>query len=336
MSQSILVAINSASHPGVARRRARALAQSLSFPETLCGKIEIVATEAATNIVKHAGQGKMILRAVGDGALEMLAVDKGPGMADLGRCLRDGYSTAGSAGTGLGAIVRLSQVFDIYSQPGQGTVVLARFCDYQKPRPAELLTVGVVCIPSVEEEPCGDDWAVLEHSARSQILLVDGIGHGILAAQAAAAATEAFRKSPCLNPVDYVRAIDGPLRSTRGGALAVAEIDYANSVVRYAGVGNISGTIVTEGNSRSMVSHNGTVGHEMHRVQEFQYPWHAQSTMVLHSDGLLGRWKLDAYPGLEARHPAVIAAVLYRDYQRGRDDVTVLVGRPASRKGETR
>lgn len=332
MNQSVVLAINSPSHVGLARRHARVLAQSLSFTETLTGSIEIAVSEAATNIVIHAGHGTIILRAIGAATLEMLAFDKGPGMADVDRCLRDGFSTAGSSGTGLGAITRLSQVFDVYSHPQHGTVIFAHFCGDKRHKASDALTVGVVRVAMSEDEPCGDDWAILEHSSRTQILMVDGIGHGILAAQAAERATETFRKSPYQTPVDYLQSIHGPLRSTRGGAVAVAEIDYTNGLVRYAGVGNIAGTIITDGKLRSMVSHNGTLGHELHRVQEFQYPWEAKSTMVLHSDGLMSRWKLDGYPGLESRHPAVIAAVLYRDYQRGRDDVTVLVGRSSKQK----
>jgi hypothetical protein len=74
-----------------------------------------------------------------------------------------------------------------------------------------------------------------------------------------------------------------------------------------------------------MVSHNGTVGHQMRRVQEFVYPWPAEALVILHSDGLATQWRL--LPGLAARDPALIAAILYRDFRRGRDDVTVLVAR---------
>jgi anti-sigma regulatory factor (Ser/Thr protein kinase) len=309
------------------------LAQSLRLPEPLVGKIELAVTEAATNLLKHAGQGKIILRPVGRSMLELLAVDKGPGMADPDKCLRDGYSTAGTAGTGLGAISRLADLFDVYSQPGKGTVLLAQFDVPSKTIPSNSLVLGAVCVPLTEGDACGDDWSVIEHASRSQLLLADGIGHGVLAAEAAERAVEAFEKSPHRSPAGCVEAMHGPLRGTRGASLAVTEIDQMNGVVRYSGVGNIAGCILNGQTARSMVSHNGTVGHQMPRVQEFQYPWQPGSTLVLHSDGLLSRWKLDGYPGLLARHPSIIAAVLHRDFQRGRDDVTVLVGRSANRNG---
>jgi len=49
--------------------------------------------------------------------------------------------------------------------------------------------------------------------------------------------------------------------------------------------------------------------------------------LVLHSDGLVSHWSLDAYPGLAARDPSLIAGILYRDFTRGRDDVTVVVAK---------
>ena len=76
-----------------------------------------------------------------------------------------------------------------------------------------------------------------------------------------------------------------------------------------------------------MASHNGTVGHHMPRIQEFTYPWNADSVVILHSDGLTSRWDLDRYPGIWTKHPSLISAMLHRDFWRRRDDVTVLVAK---------
>jgi hypothetical protein len=97
--------------------------------------------------------------------------------------------------------------------------------------------------------------------------------------------------------------------------------------VRYAGVGNISAVIVTGEGTRSLVSHNGTVGHQMRKAQEFVYPWTSGALLVVHSDGLATHWKLDQYPGLLRQDPALVAAMLYRDHSRRRDDVSVVACR---------
>ena len=107
----------------------------------------------------------------------------------------------------------------------------------------------------------------------------------------------------------------------------VAEIDLVQNCVRYAGVGNISGVIVSNGSSRHLVSTNGTVGHDVRKVQEFSYPFPDNALLVLHSDGLTSHWNMDAYPGLIVKPPSLIAGVLYRDFQRGNDDVTVVAAR---------
>jgi hypothetical protein len=106
--------------------------------------------------------------------------------------------------------------------------------------------------------------------------------------------------------------------------MAVADIRPAAGEVRFAGVGNIAGSIVSSGGTKSMASHNGTVGHTMAKVQEFTYALPADGCVIMHSDGIMTRWRIEAYPGLAMRHPALIAGVLHRDFLRGRDDATVL------------
>jgi hypothetical protein len=90
-------------------------------------------------------------------------------------------------------------------------------------------------------------------------------------------------------------------------------------------VGNIACRVEASTANRHLVSYNGTVGHVLRKVQEFSFPWPKGALLVLHSDGLVTHWDLAAYPGLSARHPGLIAGVLYRDYDRGRDDVSVVV-----------
>jgi anti-sigma regulatory factor (Ser/Thr protein kinase) len=336
--EDVAVAVTEASQVGEARRAAAALVGQLGFDATEAGKVALVVTEAANNLAKHATGGELLLGAVereGVTGIQVLALDRGPGMADLGRCLRDGFSTAGTPGTGLGAITRLSSLFDIHSAAHVGTAVLARL--WSGPLPAGPaapgLEVGAVSLPRPGERVCGDAWAVEQGPGRSLFLVTDGLGHGPLAAEAAREAVRVFRECAHLDPAAILDLIHGALRSTRGAAVAVVEVNRANEQVRCAGVGNISGTILAAGASRCLVSHNGTVGHALHKVQEFTYPFPAGALLVLHSDGLATSWRLDRYPGLAARHPSLVAGVLYRDFKRGRDDVTVVVAHDETRDG---
>ncbi len=340
--QTVAVPVADASQPGEARRAAVALAAKLGFGETARGQIALAVTEAATNLVKHAAAGgELLLRPIdcdGGVGLELLALDRGPGMAEVGRCLSDGYSTAGSAGQGLGAISRLADEFDVHSLPGSGTALLARFGTACPPEsmPGGFVT-GAVNLPLAGEDVCGDAWDVIETDDACRFLVVDGLGHGLHASEAAQAAVRVFRERRELGLSDLTHALHDALRSTRGAALAIAEIDRRGGL-RYLGVGNIAASIhpADGGRAQSLVSQNGTVGHRLLKVTEFDYAWSDDSLLVMHSDGISTQWRLENHPGLIARHPGVIAGVLYRDYSRGRDDVTVVTARGRAQRPEER
>jgi anti-sigma regulatory factor (Ser/Thr protein kinase) len=318
------------SQVGAARRGAVAVAAALGFNETARGKVALIVTEVANNLVNHASKGELLLREIeadGVDGVEILAIDKGPGMASVNQCLRDGYSTAGTAGNGLGAIARLSSHLDIYSVPPAGTVLLSQLFEHppaDKP-PVTPIEIGVINRPKPGQEVCGDAWAVKSLHDRHLFFVVDGLGHGPEAADASRAAVQAFYKQTSRRPKEIIEAVHTALHGSRGAAAAITEIDLSNRGVCFAGIGNISATIASPNHSQSMVSHNGIVGHRMHRVQEFTYSWPADAVLVMHSDGLSNRWTLDQYPGLQRRRPALMAGVLYRDFQREIDDATVLV-----------
>ena len=329
---AIPVAAHDTSAAGEVRRHAVRVAQALAFDETAAGRAAILATEAATNLAKHATAGGVVfIRSVergGVAGLELLAVDAGPGMDDVGRALRDGHSTAGTPGTGLGALRRQSDEFELFTLPGRGTVVLCRLW----PTPPAVsavppLTVGAVNVPKAGEVVCGDSWAVVESPGRTMAMVADGLGHGPDAAAASREAARIFARHGGESPAELLRRMHASMRHTRGAAVAIADVSTAGGRVRFAGVGNISAAVVSPGGSQSMVSHNGIVGHEVRKVQEFEYPWVRASLLVMHSDGVGTRWELGRYPGLQTRDPAVVAAVIYRDFVRGTDDATVLAAR---------
>lgn len=334
---TVRMVVEHASSVGEARRRAATLAERLGFDETTRGRVALVVTEAASNLAKHAGQGELILQGMAGegiaGRLDVLALDGGPGMTDVGRCLGDGYSTAGSPGTGLGAISRLSDRFAIHSAAGVGTALWARIEGGPPARRDEaILDLGVLSVAVAGEVACGDDWAVVDRAGSSLLLVVDGLGHGPQAAEAAAAAIAALLRTSTDEPRGIIAAADAELRGTRGAALAVARLDAQRERIHFAGVGNISATVIAGPETRAvnMISQNGTVGHSVPRIQEYEYPWPAGTTVVMHSDGLSRRWDHARYPAYSIRHPALFAGLIYRDQKRERDDVTVVVARGGS------
>ncbi len=320
------------SQPGHARRAGSELAARLGFDPTEAGRVELAVTELATNLLRHAGEGEVLLRPLeeaGSRGLEVLALDRGPGIPNVAESLRDGYSTGGTPGTGLGAVRRLSARFDIYSVTRQGTAVLAQFWGGQIPeaRSGRRLDVGAVCLPRAGEAVSGDDWVAERSGAHDVIAVVDGLGHGPLAAEASCTATRLVSQHAGAGPRSSVTAVHAGLRSTRGGAVAVAAVDLGRNLVRFCGLGNVGAAVVAGDRIRRLVSHDGTAGHTAARIDEFTYPWWPGGLLILHSDGLASHWDLDRYPGLSRRHPSLVAGVLYRDFTRKRDDVTVVVAR---------
>ena len=311
--------IDDSSKVGEARRAAQTLA-NFEFNAEVAGKVAIAATELANNLLLHAGGGELLLQTLGDedsAIVELLAVDRGPGMADVARCMTDGYSTSGTPGTGLGAVRRLAHDFDIYSVPGEGTVVLARFGAAQQRR------FGAISVALDGEIDCGDAWSLMPGAGSFALVMADGLGHGTFAAEAARACVSAFAIAPWDAPKIILERANRAMSRTRGGAAACA--CFSGQSLSYAGVGNISGHLVGPVKSQGLLSHNGTLGMHQRPAHQLEYPVAPGSLLVMHSDGLSARWDLRQRPQLLRAHPAVIAAVLYRDHGRERDDATVVV-----------
>lgn len=330
---SVSVPLNDSSRVGEARRVAVAAGLNAGLDPAAISNLGIVVTEIVTNAVRYATGGQAILRVIEAGGrrgIEMICLDRGPGMANVAESMRDGHSTGGTMGTGLGAASRIAEEFAIFSTVEGGTVVMARVWTPGTRGVDEAPRIATICLPFEGESECGDAVTAESVDSRTVLLAVDGLGHGVSAADAAQAAVRIFRANAAQPAGTTLDLIHRGLQSTRGAAAAVADIDLKRGVVRFAGIGNISAWILSETTMRAMVSHNGIVGHQARRIQEFEYPLPAGGTVVMHSDGLTSRWKADRYPGLLRRDPALLAGVLYRDCVRGRDDSSVLVCRPAS------
>lgn len=325
--QSLAIPIKELHDVGDARRQVMNAAKALGFNETLHGRAGIIATELGGNLVKHAGGGTLVVRVIGaDDApgLEIMSIDDGPGM-DVYKCLEDGYSTAGSPGTGLGAVKRLAGSLDIYSYTGKGSVIVSEL--WQGARPQSSYDVGAVCLPVAGEHTCGDSWAVKAWPSGLDIVVSDGLGHGPIAAEASYAVLDIFHRRGELPPGPMLDAMHAGAKGTRGAAVLACRLDASANALSCAGIGNIGGYVMAFPKPRGIVSMNGIVGHQIHKVKEFSYDCGGDDLIILHSDGLTTSWKLDDFPGLTSRSAAVIAGVMYKAFKRGRDDATVVVVR---------
>jgi len=331
MNSSRSIPVTEESQVSFARRVVREICRRMSRDETLCGKAAIVVTELAHNLVRHGKGGEIVVREITTPSflgLELLALDRGPGMGNIAECLRDGFSSAGTAGTGFGAIKRLSDRFEVFTERGHGTVVWVQLYAVDTTRPAaNAFESSGISIAAEREEVCGDAWETVETTHTMRVMVVDGLGHGRFAGEAAREAVAVFRSRATTGVASTLKLVDQALIKTRGAAGAIVELCPSKGYVTAAGVGNISMRLLNNGNSKSFGCDNGTLGTCVPRIREFTQPWTHGSILVMHSDGVKTHWSIDDYPGFARRHPGLVAGLLYRDFRRERDDVTVVAAR---------
>ncbi|HEX7815984.1 ATP-binding protein [Dyella sp.] len=320
-----VLVIDDVTQVGNARRVSQQLAALAGFDDVDAGRVALVATELASNIHKHAQRGELHLRIVptpGMQGVEIIAIDRGDGF-NIDVCLADGYSTGGTQGIGLGAISRMAQVFDVFSDT-RGSVVLARIYAGRARRQVDR-RFGVSHHSMTEGTNSGDTWSIAWRETGISALVIDGLGHGDEAANAAIAGAERFADTHMLSPVEALQSIHQAMMGTRGGAAAMARFDTCENQLHFVGIGNIGASLETGESSRGLASHPGIVGLQFRTLHPLIFSQAGGQLLIMHSDGLQSRWRLSDYPGLWHRHPAVIAALLHRDFCRGRDDATVLV-----------
>ncbi|MEN5029239.1 ATP-binding protein [Pseudomonas sp. Ps21-P2] len=323
--------IEDISQVGHARRTAQKLAEQAGFDEADCGRVALVTTELASNILKHAQSGELHVRVLpgdvsGDAAsavpgVEIIAIDRGKGF-DVQNCMADGFSSRGTQGIGLGSILRQAQVFDVHSD-ARGSALLARF--FPRKSVVKDLRLGITQQSLHDDPACGDVWEVAVKGQQVAIMMIDGLGHGPEAEEAGMAGARAFIRNPFADPGVLLEDLHFDMRGSRGGAAALALFDGASGKLRFIGIGNIGATLIGDDKTRGIPSHPGIVGLQYRKIPPIDYADCTGQLLIMFSDGLQSRWNLRDYPGLMYRHPAIIAAVLHRDYCRGRDDVTVLV-----------
>ena len=323
------------SYLSITKRDISKLLEHYNFTEEESGKINIIVSELCTNLIRHANGGEILFKAIEENGttqgVEILSIDKGVGMKYPEKMLVDGVSTFGSSGEGLGAIKRLSHEFDIYSIPRSGTIVLSRFFKKVKkerhPETRKLKIAGVT-VAKAGQALSGDAWALIEKSGGILVMAADGLGHGQEANEAAVAAIAVFENSQGPSMVDVLKEIHQSIKKSRGIVGGLLKFDLQDSTLSFCGVGNIGGKIISEGRIKNLLSYNGTIGHSMpNSLHIHNFELQSRDMILVHSDGLQSRWDLGKYPSIGAHDPAIIAAILYRDYSRGNDDTLVVAAK---------
>lgn len=315
-----------ASRVGEARRHAAQLAQECALDDVEAGRLAIIVTELATNLLRHADKGRLLLSGRPERReVEVIAIDHGPGLHDIDRAFGDGFSTGGTPGTGLGAVRRLAGHFDLHSGVPEGTVIVASVRAADETEGHARTCMGAVSVAAPGEHVCGDGWAFALQGELAALVVVDGLGHGPDAAEAAQAALETFVEDPLATPAVQLQRIHQALKRTRGAAVMVLHADAAASTVRAAGAGNVIGRIVSGVADRAILCQHGTAGVAIRTPEEVTLPWPEHALVMACTDGVDTRWKAEILAPVLGRDPTLAAALLVRDHCRGRDDATAAV-----------
>lgn len=330
------VAVSDSTLVHQAREAVGEAAAAAGLDQARAGDAALTATELATNAVKYAGGGRIVAEVVSDSwgnarALQILALDHGPGIGDVDRAMADGYSTGGSLGTGLGACARACDHFEVDGAPGRGTLALARIAapGHRALFTAPAVTGGLRLALGGRPES-GDGLALRGGPGHRTVMLADGLGHGAGAAEASDTAARTVRHRAAEPPESLLRLLHTDLRPTRGAAVAVADIDESAHRLTFCGVGNVSARLYSGGRWETLLSQPGIVGaFGLRTPVPLRRGWNRGDLLVLYTDGLPSRWSCEGIEHLADRDAALVAARVFRDAGSAarplRDDTAVTV-----------
>lgn len=324
------IKIRHQSSVGEARRMARTVAESLGFGPQATEEIVLAMVELATNLIKHAQGGTLTLTPLDEGrriGLELEALDKGPGIVDIERALTDGFSTAGSLGTGLGSVNRLMDEFDITSSRAAGTRIVCR--KWLRHHPVSMqrcpLTFGVATRPRPGCDVNGDEF-IIKHWGESALAgVIDGLGHGQFAHRAAQTARQYVESHYDLPLAQVIRGVGRACRATRGVVMALALFEWGQDRLSFVSVGNIEVKVFPSTSPFHFVIRRGIVGLNAPEAVVTQHPWPSENVMVLHSDGLSTHWRWRDFPDLMEKPASAAAQTLLHALAKDQDDATVMV-----------
>lgn len=326
------VEVSHTANVGEARRMAKQAGEALGFESIACEEIAMAVCELATNLVKHAGSGSILLTPLavnGQSGLQIESVDSGPGIADVQQAISDGFSTTGGLGVGLGAINRLMDEFDISSQRHHGTHVVCRkwLRRYAPSLQTCPLAVGAASRPCSPGEVNGDAFVIKHWSESVLVGVLDGLGHGQFAHRAAQSGRQYVETHFDLPMVDIFRGVGRTCRATRGLVMALARFDWARQKMTFASVGNIEARLCGDHKSLNFIVRRGVIGFNAPNPVVSEHAWDPDDVFVLHSDGVGTHWNWQDYPELADKSATVVAERLLHLFAKDNDDATVLVVR---------
>ncbi len=322
---------NDRSYFAILKKEIHLLAVGAGLNDKKVGEIDIVVSEIVSNLVKHGGGGQLLVKVVNEEnkkGIELLSIDNGVGMTDVTRMVADGVSTKNSLGQGLGAMKRLSDVFQVYSLKNWGTIILCRLFESEHTvhKNETSTEIRSVILPKTNEKACGDGFCSIVTNKEIRLFSGDGLGHGPEAELAVVTAIEAFKKCTERSSVEVVRFINSEVRKTRGLVGTAAIFRFDERKWNICGIGNIQTKINSLDSANGYMSYNGIIGLNMpNTLKEREFTYEQGQHMIMCSDGIKSKWDTTRYPAILRYDPSILAAAILKDYARHTDDMSVAV-----------
>ncbi|RYG19119.1 MAG: serine/threonine protein kinase [Chitinophagaceae bacterium] len=325
----VKLAASDRSYFSLIKKEIRQKSIELGISEKRTAEIDLIVAEITSNLYKYAVDGEILVgtfNGFGSPYLEIICIDNGPGIANPTRMMQDGFSSTNTLGHGLGSIKRLSDVFDIYSLAGWGTIILSRVYLKEPVKSPIPLTIGAVIISKPGETTSGDGFMMKITKDTVKLMLADGLGHGPEANKAINEAEINFKVFPDNGPVETLRFLHNAIKRTRGMVANIICFDLKSKTWTAAGIGNIGVRWLGPNLAKNHMSYNGIVGHNIPNTMNVQqYASEVYNQVIMASDGIKTRWDIAKYPMIQKCDPSILAAAIYKDHARHTDDMSVVV-----------
>jgi anti-sigma regulatory factor (Ser/Thr protein kinase) len=315
------------------KREIRQKAVQAGFNPSRVGTIDIIVSELTSNIIKHAERGELLYKFSNENnwkLFEIVCIDGGSGIKDIAHSMKDGVSTTKTLGNGLGALERLSDLFQVYSIVKWGTICYCKIYaePYVPPADPPLIKFRALNVSMPGQKVSGDGFDVEFNTDHTRIFMGDGLGHGKEAHDAVQLAISNFKLCKKNNPLEILRFIHEPVKKTRGLVGTAVVADHLLKKWTMCGIGNISTRLYEGVETKSYVSYNGIIGLNIPTtLKNHERELGKHQCLIMSSDGINRRWDLSQFPAILRYDPLMLAAVIYKESARKNDDMSILIAR---------
>lgn len=309
----------------IARRLAAEAAERISFQSSRAKEAVLVASELAQNHLAHNTRNGLIrisgLILKDAPQLTIASLDEGPGIFDVKEAVKDGFSTSGGLGIGLGTVMRLSDKFHICSMkvgtspcPDLGsdvqfdTVAVSTLIDRKtdirgaeacpleeqndslarQPQRNNGPDISALIRPYPGEICSGDAFHCRNDERFCRMTLIDATGHGVSAANVSQRIMDTMSGlSLDMEPDKILETAGDILAGSDGASVHVLLIDRVLSKIKAAGIGNVNGTLYLDGKRHKLISRPGVLGNGRSVLKKSEpYDFSSHILCFIHSDGV--------------------------------------------------